>query len=73
MFTNLQFLCPGQTKFHWCVFASLTGETASSDKKKIEYLVTLLSSARMSAAILALGALTAVPAHAAGIDAVRLG
>jgi len=35
--------------------------------------VTLLSSARMSAAILALGALTAVPAHAAGIDGSSLG
>jgi len=39
----------------------------------LEYLVTLLSSARMSAAILALGALTAVPAHAAGIDGSSLG
>ena len=35
--------------------------------------MTLLSSARMSAAILALGALTAVPAHAAGIDGSSLG
>lgn len=35
--------------------------------------MTLLSSARMSAAILALSALTAVPAHAAGIDGSSLG